>query len=90
MPDVIHQLLMWNIVSSALVQVLCVFIIAFSIVMIVKAWGTDDVDNVMAAGMVFGIAILITIVVFFNHFDWLKIWISPKLYLIEYAAKLIK
>ncbi len=27
---------------------------------------------------------------FLSNFDWLKIWIAPKLYLIEYAASLVK
>lgn len=30
------------------------------------------------------------IVLFLCNFDWLKIWIAPKLYLIEYAASLVK
>lgn len=27
---------------------------------------------------------------FWFNFDWLKIWLAPKLYLIEYAASLVK
>lgn len=33
---------------------------------------------------------LAMITLFLNNFDWLQIWIAPKLYLIEYAASLVK
>lgn len=33
---------------------------------------------------------LAMIALFLNNFDWLQIWIAPKLYLIEYAASLVK
>lgn len=50
----------------------------------------DDADIVILS-ILFTSGIEITsIVVFFNYFDWLKIWLAPKLYLIEYAASLVK
>ncbi|HAT2607121.1 TPA: hypothetical protein I8235_000030 [Kluyvera intermedia] len=36
------------------------------------------------------IIFVVSILVVINSFDWLKIWLAPKLYLIEYAASLIK
>lgn len=37
-----------------------------------------------------GLIVIVAITTFFNNFDWLKIWLAPKLYLIEYAASLVK
>lgn len=37
-----------------------------------------------------GMAALTAASIFFSSFDWLKIWLAPKLYLIEYAASLVK
>ncbi|AYL52671.1 MULTISPECIES: hypothetical protein [Citrobacter] len=109
-PDVIHQLLVWSSVQSALFQV-------FGLLFLIGAmklpgfarrarkngetWTAHDgkpndewfissfsydMCTVAApiAGTIFGI-LMITL-----NFDWLKIWLAPKLYLIEYAASLIK
>lgn len=90
-PDVVQQLLMWHAVSSAAIQVLCLLIIIFSITVIVITWNTgDDADSVMLVTVIMGIITIVFLVVFFNYFDWLKIWLAPKLYLIEYAASLVK
>lgn len=65
----------------------CVYLMIF-------AWNKgDDVDDVdvVTLSLLFTSGIAITsIVVLFNYFDWLKIWLAPKLYLIEYAASLVK
>lgn len=37
------------------------------------------------------VSVILTIIILFNmNLTWLKIWLAPKLYLIEYAASLIK
>lgn len=97
-PDVVHQLLVWNAVSSALFQVFAIiFIILF-------AWSSLKAAHKVAHGpldefgdamCVFwitggGIASLVMFIGFWFNFDWLKIWLAPKLYLLEYAASLIK
>lgn len=97
-PDVVHQLLLWNAVSSALFQA---FILAF---LLFYAWSSvkaikkvangplDDVgDTICILWTIFGgVASLILFIGFWFNFDWLKIWLAPKLYLIEYAASLVK
>lgn len=90
-PDVIQQLLMWNTVSSAGIQILCVLTVVACIYLMVFAWNKgDDAVVVLAALLSSGAGSITCIVVIFNHFDWLKIWLAPKLYLIEYAASLVK
>lgn len=89
-PDVIHQLLVWNAVSSILIQVF-LLILCICIVLVIRwTWKEDD-ENLMFATMILGVILLLTFTVFiFYNFDWLKIWLAPKLYLLEYTASLVK
>lgn len=89
-PDVIHQLMIWNAVSSALVQIFCVFLITGCYFMAIKAWKTRDGDIIFPSWIASVIFISGGFIGFFSNFDWLKIYLAPKLYLIEYAANLIK
>lgn len=90
-PDVIQQLLVWNAASSAGIQIICALAIAACIYLMCFAWNKgDDADVVLAALFFTGIGSIVCIVIIFNNFDWLKIWLAPKLYLIEYAASLVK
>lgn len=107
-PDVVAQLLMWNLVSSALLCLLAILLIVVPPIILCclfkqlnnKApWtineryhdssGTFDVAVAIAL-TVGGVSVIFGCVMFFNNFDWLKILIAPKLYLLEYAAYLIK
>lgn len=36
------------------------------------------------------VAFFVGVLMVATNFDWLKIWLAPKLYLIEYAASLVK
>ncbi len=90
-PDVVNQLLLWNAVSSAMIQALCLIIIITCVILCIQAWRKmEDVDGMMIVTMFCFIISAILTLVFFNYFDWLKIWLAPKLYLIEYAASLVK
>lgn len=110
-PDVVHQLLVWNFVSSMLAMVIGLVLfcgmplICRSILVRYgkakvkdETWVIDqsfDYTKSMSfpAFMVLffcaGIFIISCLVVI-NSMDWLKIWLAPKLYLLEYAASLIK
>lgn len=118
-PDVVHQLLVWNFTKSL---VLTVFVILTLPVVVVFAramlkrqqdgifdnegyswdkgnpkykptlvWQRDgDLSplTMIFAGLI-GIYAVISLGVIADM-TWLKIWLAPKLYLIEYAASLIK
>jgi hypothetical protein len=94
-PDVVHQLLVWNAVTSALFQVFAVAVIVGYLLTVKKAaevagsYSAFDVvaSIYIAAG---GATAFSMFVGFWLNFDWLKIWLAPKLYLIEYAASLMK
>lgn len=90
-PDVIQQLLMWNAVSSAGIQIICVMAIIACVYLMIFAWNEgDDGEAVLAVLFFTVVGSIACIVVIFNNFDWLKILLAPKLYLIEYAASLVK
>ncbi|MEI7177090.1 hypothetical protein [Pectobacterium carotovorum] len=95
-PDVVHQLLLWNAVSSALYQLLVVAFVsvyAFSAVRAAnskESWSNAKEIAVIGWIVIGGLAGLVLILFSFKNFDWLKILIAPKLYLLEYAARLIK
>lgn len=54
----------------------------------------DDDGDLSSLGflstLVGGIVLACCFATFIGNFDWLKIWLAPKLYLIEYAAHLMK
>lgn len=90
-PDIIHQLLMWNAVSSAAIQAFCILVIIACVYLMFLSWNKVDDDDFLLLPMLIESGVVISsIFVFFNYFDWLKIWLAPKLYLIEYAASLAK
>lgn len=94
-PDVIHQLLLYNMVWALMWWAISIIVIVACVTFIVKgvkACQADRIDEDLAAGIIIPCAIVIIIftIVFANNWDWMKIWLAPKLYLIEYATQLYK
>lgn len=109
-PDVVHQLLIWSFVHSALFQVtgLLLLIAAIKLPNFARTarnngerWTSFDgrpndghfissvyYDICTVFVPIFG-SIMGVLIIAFN-FEWLKIWLAPKLFLIEYAASLVK
>lgn len=104
-PDVVNQLLIWNFVSSILLQLLGVAMVAGSLFSLSHAmrcrrrgheWTrlipgssiTSIAYDICFPSLIASSVIGVIIAIF--NFDWLKIWLAPKLYLIEYAASLVK
>lgn len=94
-PDIIHQLLVWKIAESI------VWLILGALIMFTGAWVTNrfrDRMNEEEASSGTICQIIVTIVTGFigicmivsNLLDVLYIWLAPKVWLIEYAADLIK
>lgn len=93
-PDVIHQLLMWKAVES-FIWFIIPFIVATSALVLAyfkeKEWknnGDDFEQGIM--WFISGTISLICFVISFTHMSWLQILIAPKIYLLEYAASLVK
>ncbi len=99
-PEVLKQLLIWNFTFSFLIWFSATaIIIGYIIWMLTKfRWWfknqrstTTELDAaITAVTIIWGIITFIMIFVFWCNLDWLKIWVAPKLYLLEYAASLIK
>ena len=96
-PDVIHQLLVWNFAASIIFSVLGALLFVAGqcvtwrvIKCLRKRWaGYHMIDHPEA--MIMFVAWFLTLLpLSWIDLTWLKIWIAPKLYLIEYAAHLIK
>ena len=96
-PDVIHQLLMWKLAESGARIVVCLiiiwvfFVIRKHIKEAVKGTLDEDVGPVIYAilGGIFLVAVPALLIIG-SVMRILKIWIAPKLYLLEYAATLVK
>jgi hypothetical protein len=105
LPEVIQQLLMWHAVYNFILFVIALlFIINFFIcgyVLMKKIkwvsekkddWGDSQISKQGIFGIVYGILSLVSCLVALTNlnFIWLKIWVAPKVWLIEYAANLVK
>ena len=96
-PEVIEQLLVWNFTYSLfsfLSLVLGSLIIAsvggfFIRKVYLYDKGGGDYFLTASSAVVTVLLFLLTFLAAFSSLTWLKILIAPKLYLIEYAAKLV-
>lgn len=93
LPEVIQQLLMWKAVESAIYFLTALVVLWFCFYAIRKVWAyskTPSGGGSEAMIMFPGVAAGFSVWGMLQHTDWLKILIAPKLYLIEFAASLVK
>ncbi|EOJ4714145.1 hypothetical protein ACKKLS_001040 [Escherichia albertii] len=118
-PDVVHQLLLWNMVDSLIKTLIAILTIPLVFWFMKKqyqkveigkfddeGWSWDKGKTkykptmiwesngeisflILPLAAVFVLWVNFIIAVAINMI-WLKIWLAPKLYLIEYAASLVK
>ncbi|AVH85318.1 hypothetical protein RsoM2USA_390 [Ralstonia phage RsoM2USA] len=91
-PDVIHQLLLYNLVWSLMWWIVGLIGMIISIVTVFyvcksEKWTGDETG---AACMAMFFLFMVSMVTFASHWEWLQIWLAPKIYLIEYATHLYK
>lgn len=94
-PEVVQQLLTFNLVSSLIMTILCFLVLIGTIygsIWTGKAMIRDNAEELLPIPIVVGVSVSLFsgIVGVSNLFTALKIWLAPKLYLLEYAADLIK
>lgn len=103
-PDVIHQLLVWKMASAILAIVVNVAIAVVAVVLLLKLYkkAKEELDKnrwndgwmvatVISSCVYCVVGIPIHIITFYNaSMMALQIWLAPKVWLIEYAAKLVK
>ena len=106
LPDVIHQLLMWKMIESLILCAGGIIFTVGAIRWFAKNSGrgkevgtkykatlTHDEQGVIAPWipiLIFPLIFMISIASITINITWLKIWLAPKVYLIEYAASLVK
>jgi len=88
-PDIVHQLLMWHSIKAG------IYFVVFSIIASLAAWllvvALKSDDELIGIGLSsFVVMVAFTLVAISKLMIILQIWIAPKLYLIEYAADLVK
>lgn len=103
LPDVVHQLLLWKLVDSLLGVGVCLIVFILGVFFCKRLlqahkndeeWTTDyagwSVPMVLSSIVTFSMLLVPFMVVWCPLTTALKIWIAPKIYLIEYAAQLVK
>jgi hypothetical protein len=94
MPDVIEQVMVWSVVWSLIWFFCGVFIVILTVYGNYRLYVWANSDRGDTDDMVFMLLTILPVIAGIglcaNNFDWLKIWIAPKMWLIEYAAKLVK
>lgn len=92
-PEIVVQLLLWNGTKAGLLSVFGLVFLIVGVVLFVKGvnnankHSTTIHDLKWALGMLFS---LVGFLMFLNFFTLIQIWIAPKVWLIEYAANLVK
>lgn len=93
-PDVAQQVLLWygtynflQFIFSILIWVSIIFYWKWLNKATLKS---SDVEEFFTVAGGIGSLFFITLSVFLINLTWLKIWIAPKLFLIEYAGTLVK
>lgn len=94
-PDVIQQLLLWHFTASLIYFVCGILMLVTVVVANYKAFKymkADDDDNALLIMMLSagGGAVLAVLGFAALNLKWLQIWIAPKIFLIEYAARMFK
>lgn len=92
-PLVVQELIMYNFVVELTVFLLTVITITTVVLLNVKYFNRVKEESFDAAGGMVTMSFIICFVLFLVaicHMDWLKIWLAPRVYLLEYAASLVK
>lgn len=96
-PEVVEQLLLWHMIESLIIMSIGValFLSLFKVIPVIlnelsKPF-IEHSDITVNIGFIYSFIVVIVapVMIFFN-LTWIKILIAPKLYLLEYAADLVK
>lgn len=101
-PEVVEQLLMWHGIESLIKCIAAILVFVLPLIhykvvkhthqkLKVKEWSDESgfwIPTFFSGAIVFAISIGCFLA--FINLKWLKIWIAPKVYLLEYLADLVK
>jgi hypothetical protein len=96
-PIILEQLLWWHGIQSALycsAGFMLLAIVFINWILFYKKFPGMDDDMwgpwAVVSGLISLALVPISVDIILSHIDWLKILVAPKLYLLEYAASLVK
>jgi hypothetical protein len=102
LPDVIYQLLLWHGVKSFIffaigLSIWCLWggALLWRRSFVNKErngadWDNDDIGDFVGISTISGLLVFFVTAIGFLNLTWLQIWIAPKVWLLEYAANLVK
>lgn len=102
-PLVVQELLTWKFAESLVFFLSGIVLFIVFTIINTKFWNSGSVEDKYGrikrsnwdgewAYIILSTVLYLTIslVTIFNNIDWLQIWIAPRVYLLEYAASLVK
>ena len=92
-PDVVRQLLTYNFVLSLLWFLAALVFFAgytFGTYKFTKWLKSEGELSDVAGAVVFMLVVGMAITLAMSSLTWLKIWLAPKIFILEYAAALVK
>jgi hypothetical protein len=93
LPEYITQLLLWYGIRSGLMCIMWTIFMFASVTFLVRScrsdWETRDMTFENGGQLMLSIAFFFFSWLFWS-LTWLKIWIAPKVWLLEYAGNLVK
>jgi len=101
-PDIVQQLLRWDFVESLTFFIIGVILLVISCraiwlahkkIMASEDCMMQDFDEKMIAHLILALIAMLPVVIgtaLATNLNWLKIWIAPKVYLLEYVSSLVK
>lgn len=93
-PDVVHQLLLWYAVKNGIMAAVAVLVAIVGGIGVYKAFvwerkeGNGDYFGFAMGSGISGV-VVVSVVGHLWNLQWLQIWIAPKIWLIEYAARMV-
>jgi hypothetical protein len=89
-PVVVQDLLTWKMVESIFHTLVSFIILYFAVRLSKYLYKNADRLEELCIPIGVGNVVMYTVSIGFFSLDWLKIWLAPRVYLLEYAASLMK
>jgi len=97
LPEVVQQLLLWKMWESIIYMLMPIAAAIATVVILKKTMAAlievdgDPTIKTVPLVVASAISIVVSLVsMSLLNIDWLQIWLAPKVYLLEYAADLVK
>jgi len=86
LPDTVHQLLIYTFVSELAITIIGLFLIYWSC-----KFALEYKEKSLGGSYIIGFFIGgVSFVMVVSNLEWIKIWLAPKIFILEYASDLLK